>query len=137
MKIIYALVIMTISSTAYASEANSEDKSYICASDKIVVLALDEESHERKPVVYDASRKYLVKPGTEPKIKYIIEEVGGGAGMQCPKGFEDSDLFCTGLKADFRMNRINLSYLAQGSDNSTYPTGTGNPYIEIGECTPQ
>ena len=136
-KIVYAALILIFSSIVYANEANTEDKSYVCVSDVIIGLPLDEETHARKPMEYEASRKYLVKPGTEPKIKYIIEEVGGGAGMQCPKGFEDSDLFCTGLKADFRMNRINLSYLAQGSDHSTYPTGTGNPYLEIGECIPQ
>jgi hypothetical protein len=136
-KIVYAALILVFSSIVYANEANSEDNSYVCVSDVIIGLPLDEETHARKPMEYEASRKYLVKPSTAPGMKYVVEEIGGGAGMQCSNGFEDADLFCTGSKADFKMNRINLGYLAQGSKNDSFPTGTGKPFVEVGECTPQ
>lgn len=137
-KIIYAVLILAFSSAAYATEANSEDKLYVCVSDLIVGLVLDEETHERRSMVYEMSRKYLVKATTEPKIEYAVEEIGGGAGMDCREGFkEDGDLVCSGANADFRMNSKNLGYLVQGSVSATYPTGTGHPYVEIGQCIAQ
>lgn len=137
-KLIYTVLILVFSSTTYATEANSEDKLYVCVSDLIVALVLDEETHERRSMVYEMSRKYLVKATTEPKLEYAVEEIGGGAGMKCREGFkDDGDLDCSGLNADFRMNSKNLGYLVQGSQSATYPTGTGHPYVEVGQCIPQ